>query len=150
MGWNDSLPYFHKATNSSALSLNSQPGVTTPETPLVGALLVCKRVIQTTSGKKFEAYEIVLKLLRTGPDNDKNVSEALKRDGDMPTGLPFYPLAEEMPKRQFCTTKDQDLTASPEKEANEKDVDMTYGAALAVLKLIESFYDLGVDENDKY
>ncbi|RKK12229.1 hypothetical protein BFJ65_g14094 [Fusarium oxysporum f. sp. cepae] len=100
--------------------------------------------------EKFEAYDIVLKLLRTGPDNGKNVSEPLKKDGDMPTGLPFHPLPEEMPTRQFYTTKDKDLTASPEKEANEEGVDMTYGAALAVLSLIESFYELGVDKNDTY
>ncbi|KAF5678556.1 amino-acid oxidase [Fusarium denticulatum] len=68
--------------------------------------------------EKFKAYDIVLKLLRTGPDNDKNVSQPLKKDGDMLTGLPFHPLPEEVPTRQFCTTKNQDLTASPEKEAN--------------------------------
>ncbi|RKL43780.1 hypothetical protein BFJ70_g4094 [Fusarium oxysporum] len=68
----------------------------------------------------------------------------------MPAGLPFHPLPEEMPTRQFYTTKDKDLTASPEKEANEEGVDMTYGAALAVLSLIEGFYELGADKNDTY
>ncbi|KAJ0141401.1 Uncharacterized protein HZ326_15762, partial [Fusarium oxysporum f. sp. albedinis] len=30
--------------------------------------------------EKFEAYDIVLKLLRTGPDNGKNITERLKKD----------------------------------------------------------------------
>ncbi|PCD27126.1 hypothetical protein AU210_013541 [Fusarium oxysporum f. sp. radicis-cucumerinum] len=123
---------------------------------IVGALESVIRAVYVmfqglqNGNEKFEAYDIVLKLLRTGPDNGKNVSEPLKKDGDMPTGLPFHPLPEEMPTRQFYTTKDKDLTASPEKEANEEGVDMTYGAALAVLSLIESFYELGVDKNDTY
>ncbi|KAM5522643.1 flavin containing amine oxidoreductase [Fusarium oxysporum f. sp. phaseoli] len=123
---------------------------------IVGALESVVRAVYVmfqglqNGNEKFEAYDIVLKLLRTGPDNGKNVSEPLKKDGDMPTGLPFHPLPEEMPTRQFYTTKDKDLTASPEKEANEEGVDMTYGAALAVLSLIESFYELGVDKNDTY
>ncbi|KAJ4114022.1 hypothetical protein NW760_000914 [Fusarium oxysporum] len=123
---------------------------------IVGALESVIRAVYVmfqglqNGNEKFEAYDIVLKLLRTGSDNGKNVSEPLKKDGDMPTGLPFHPLPEEMPTRQFYTTKDKDLTASPEKEANEEGVDMTYGAALAVLSLIESFYELGVDKNDTY
>ncbi|EXA33108.1 hypothetical protein FOVG_15711 [Fusarium oxysporum f. sp. pisi HDV247] len=123
---------------------------------IVGALESVVRAVYVmfqglqNGNEKFEAYDIVLELLRTGPDNGKNVSEPLKKDGDMSTGLPFHPLPEEMPTRQFYTTKDKDLTASPEKEANEEGVDMTYGAALAVLSLIESFYELGVDKNDTY
>ncbi|KAF5572710.1 amino-acid oxidase [Fusarium pseudoanthophilum] len=122
---------------------------------IVGALESVIRAVYVmfqglqNGNEKFEAYDIVLKLLRTGSESGKSVSEPLKKDGDMPTGLPFHPLPEEMPTRQFCTTKDKELTASPEKEANE-DVDMTYGAALAVLSLIESFYELGVDKNDAY
>ncbi|KAL9562596.1 hypothetical protein ACKAV7_013160 [Fusarium commune] len=123
---------------------------------IVGALESVIRAVYVmfqglqNGNEKFEAYDIVLKLLRTGPDNGKNVSQPLKKNGDMPTGLPFHPLPEEMPTRQFHRTKDKDLTASPEKEANEEGVDMTYGAALAVLSLIESFYELGVDKNDTY
>ncbi|KAF5638864.1 amino-acid oxidase [Fusarium sp. NRRL 25303] len=123
---------------------------------IVGALESVVRAVYVmfqglqNGNEKFEAYDIVLKLLRTGSDSDKNVSLPLKKDGYMPTGLPFHPLPEEMPTRQFWTTKDQELTASPEKEANEEHVDMTYGAALAVLSLIESFYELGVDKKDTY
>ncbi|KAI7759775.1 hypothetical protein LZL87_009098 [Fusarium oxysporum] len=123
---------------------------------IVGALESVIRAVYVmfqglqNGNEKFEAYDIVLKLLRTGPDNGKNVSQPLKKNGDMPTGLPFHPLPEEMPTRQFHRTKDKDLTASTEKEANEEGVDMTYGAALAVLSLIESFYELGVDKNDTY
>ncbi|KAF5603915.1 amino-acid oxidase [Fusarium subglutinans] len=123
---------------------------------IVGALESVIRAVYVmfqglqNGNEKFEAYAIVLKLLSTGPDNDKNVSQPLKKDGDMPTGSPFHPLPEEMPIRQLCTTKNQDLTANPEKEANVDGVDMTYGAALAVLSLIESFYELGVDKNNTY
>ncbi|KAF5253110.1 hypothetical protein FANTH_1941 [Fusarium anthophilum] len=100
--------------------------------------------------ENLKAYGIVLKLLRAGAGNDKNVSQPLRKDGDMPTSLPFLPLQEEMSTRQFYTTKDQDWTAGPEKEANQDGVDMTYGATLAVLSLIESFHELGVDKNDTY
>ncbi|SCN91547.1 related to L-amino-acid oxidase [Fusarium fujikuroi] len=123
---------------------------------IVGALESVVRAVYVmfqglqNGNEKFEAYDIVLKLLRTGSDSDKNISLPLKKHGDMPSGLPFHPLPEEMPTRQFWTTKDQELTASPEKEANEEHVDMTYGAALAVLSLIESFYELGVDKKDTY
>ncbi|KAM0469799.1 hypothetical protein ACHAP7_009830 [Fusarium lateritium] len=123
---------------------------------IVGALESVIRAVYVmfqglqNGNENFEAYKIVLKLLRTEPDDGENVSQPLKKDGDMPGGLPFYPLPEEMPTTQFNTPKNKDLTDSPEKEANEKDVDMTYGAALAVLSLIESFYELGVDKNVKY
>ncbi|RBR19258.1 hypothetical protein FVER53590_08318 [Fusarium verticillioides] len=123
---------------------------------IVGALESVVRAVYVmfqglqNGNEDFEAYDIVLKLLRTGSDSDKSVSLPLKKDGEMPSGLPFHPLPEEMPTRQFWTTKDQELTASPEKEANEEHVDMTYGAALAVLSLIESFYELGVDKKDTY
>ncbi|KAF5983320.1 amino-acid oxidase [Fusarium bulbicola] len=94
--------------------------------------------------------DAVVEAFKAGPGNDKNVSQPLRKDGDMPTGLPFLPLQEEMSTRQFYTMKDQDWTASPEKEAKEDGVDMTYGTALAVLSLVESFYELGVDENGMY
>ncbi|KAF5978870.1 amino-acid oxidase [Fusarium coicis] len=123
---------------------------------IVGALESVVRAVYVmfqglqNGNENFEAYGIVLKLLRTGSDSDKNASLPLKKDGEMPSGLPFHPLPEEMPTRQFWTTKDQELTACPEKEANGEHVDMTYGAALAVLSLIESFYELGVDKKDTY
>ncbi|KAF5537597.1 amino-acid oxidase [Fusarium mexicanum] len=94
--------------------------------------------------------DAVVEAFKAGPGNDKNVSQSLRKDGDMPTGLPFLPLQKEMSTRQFYMTKDQDWTASPEKEGNEDDVDMTYGATLAVLSLIESFHELGVNKNDTY
>ncbi|CEI63518.1 hypothetical protein FVEN_g6649 [Fusarium venenatum] len=98
----------------------------------------------------FEAYGIVLDLLSTEPGDDKNETQPLKKHGDMPSGLPFHPLPEEMPVRQLRTSKEKNLTGSPEEEADKENTDMTYGAALAVLGLIEGFYELGVDQNDQY
>ncbi|KAM0558066.1 hypothetical protein ACHAPJ_005233 [Fusarium lateritium] len=101
---------------------------------------------------KFEEYRIVLDLLKQAPtDKDEkyefeDIGEPLKRGGAMPTGLPFHPLPEEMPTTQFCATKDAPLTGNPTDEAKHKEVEMTYGAALAVLSLIESFFELGVDK----
>uniref|UniRef100_A0A8H7K927 Carrier domain-containing protein n=1 Tax=Bionectria ochroleuca TaxID=29856 RepID=A0A8H7K927_BIOOC len=100
----------------------------------------------------FEAYSIVLDLLKQAP-TDKNekyeledIGEPLKRGGAMSTELHFHPLPEEMPTTQFCTTKGAPLTDNPTYEAKLDDLEMTYGAALAVLSLIESFFELGLDK----
>lgn len=95
----------------------------------------------------FKAYDIVLKLLSTGSGRVKNDTEPLKRNGEMPTGLP---LPEEMPTTQLKKAKPTGLTGSPGEEASTDGVQMTYGAALAVLSLIDSFYELGVDKKDTY
>ncbi|KAG5751689.1 hypothetical protein H9Q72_010146 [Fusarium xylarioides] len=100
--------------------------------------------------KTSEAHYIVLKLPSTGSDKVKNDTEPLKKNGDMPTGLPLYPLPEEIPTGQIKTAKDKGLTDSPDEEANEDGAQMTYGAALAVFSLIDSFYELGLDRKDKY
>ncbi|KAF4960491.1 hypothetical protein FSARC_10459 [Fusarium sarcochroum] len=100
---------------------------------------------------KFEEYSIVLDLLKRAPtDKDEkyefeDIGEPLKRGGSMPVGLPFHPLPEEMPTTQFCTTKGAPLTDDPKDEAENADVEMTYGAALAVLSLIESFFEFRPD-----
>ncbi|CAG1962599.1 unnamed protein product [Fusarium graminearum] len=100
----------------------------------------------------FEPYNIVLELLKQAPtDKDEkyefeDIGEPLKRGGAMPTGLPFHPLPEEMPTTQLRTKKGASLTDNPKEEANDRPVDMTYGAALAVLSLIESFFELVVDK----
>ncbi|KAI8722658.1 hypothetical protein NCS52_00410100 [Fusarium sp. LHS14.1] len=130
---------------------------------IVGALESVIRAVYVmfqglqNGNKDFEAYGIVLNLLRNAPDgrdehgnDEKNVDLPLKENGALPTGLPFHPLPEEMPERQLRTPKNRDLTDSPEEEASKKEVDMTYGAALAVLSLIESFFELGLDQNDQY
>ncbi|KAL2689192.1 hypothetical protein Neosp_003244 [[Neocosmospora] mangrovei] len=125
---------------------------------IVGALESVIRAVYVmfqglqNGNKDFDAYGIVLNLLRNVPagNDEKNVGLPLKKDGALPTGLPFHPLPEEMPERQLCTPKNRDLTDSPEKEASKKEVHMTYGAALAVLSLIESFFELGLDQNDQY
>jgi hypothetical protein len=93
----------------------------------------------------------VLDLPKQAP-TDKNqnyefedIGEPLKRGGAMSTGLPFHPLPE-VPTTQFCTTKGAPLTDNPTDEAKLDNVEMTYGAALAVLRLIESFFELGLDK----
>ncbi|CAG9986852.1 unnamed protein product [Clonostachys byssicola] len=101
---------------------------------------------------EYEAYSIVLDLLKQAPKNEdeknefEDIGKPLKKDGDMPTGLPFHPLPEEMPTTQLCTPKGAPLTDNPTDEAEHDEVDMTYGAALAVLSLIESFFELGLDK----
>ncbi|KAF5563235.1 amino-acid oxidase [Fusarium napiforme] len=100
--------------------------------------------------KEFQAYDIVLKLLSTGSGKVNNDTKPLKRNGRMPTGLPFHPLSEEMPTTQLKEDKPTGLSGSPEDEAKNDGVQMTYGAALAVLSLVEIFYELGVDKKDKY
>jgi hypothetical protein len=101
--------------------------------------------------ESFAAYGTVLELLST-ESKIKNDTEPLKKHGDLPESLPFHPLPEEMPIRQLKSVKGKGkgLTGSPEDEAENDGVEMTYGAALAVLSLIESFYELGVHKNDKY
>ncbi|KAI1064514.1 hypothetical protein LB506_008040 [Fusarium annulatum] len=123
---------------------------------IVGALESVIRAVYVMfqglqKGKEdFKAYDIVLKLLSTGSGKVKNDTEPLKRNGEMPTGLPFHPLPEEMPTTQLKKAKPTGLTGSPGEEASTDGVQMTYGAALAVLSLIESFYELGVDKKDTY
>lgn len=127
---------------------------------IVGALESIIRAVYVmfqglqNGNKKFEAYSIVLDLLRTAPTDDgeswddpnEDIGEPLKRGGAMPKGLPFHPLPEEMPERQYCTPKDAPLTDSPAVEAGPGEADMTYGAALAALSLIESFFEFGLDK----
>jgi len=128
---------------------------------IVGALESVIRAVYVmfqglqNGNKKFEAYSIVLNLLRQAPTDpgeewDKeeieDIGQPLGRGGAMPKGLPFHPLPEEMPETQFKTEKGKSLTDSPAVEAGHKDVDMTYGAALAALSLIESFFELGLDK----
>ncbi|KAM0343745.1 hypothetical protein ACHAPU_008171 [Fusarium lateritium] len=102
--------------------------------------------------KDFEAYRIVLDLLRRAPtdqgeewDGKEDILEPLKRGGAMPTGLPFHPLPEEMPTTQK-DTENKPLTDFPDDEAG-KEFEMSYGAALAVLSVIESFFELGLDKS---
>ncbi|RBR15926.1 uncharacterized protein FIESC28_07128 [Fusarium coffeatum] len=131
---------------------------------IVGALESVIRAVYVmfqglqNGNKKFEAYSIVLDLLRQAPtepgekgdkENNEDIGQPLERGGAMPKGLPFHPLPEEMPETQF-NTQGQGLTDSPSVEADPKQqVEMTYGAALATLSLIESFFELGLDKHVK-
>lgn len=90
----------------------------------------------------FEAYGIVLDLLRNAPLEESEDTDApLKKNGAMPNGLPFHPLPEEMPTAQYQTPGDTFFTDNPEDEATTEK-EMTYGAALAMLSLMESFFEL--------
>ncbi|RGP72367.1 hypothetical protein FLONG3_6763 [Fusarium longipes] len=124
---------------------------------IVGALESVIRAVYVmfqglqNGNKEFEAYRIVLDLLRQVPtdDNEKwdgkeDILEPLKRNGAMPAGLPFHPLPEEMPSTQIDTAN-KPLTDLPENEI-KKGYEMSYGAALAVLSVIESFFELGLDK----
>jgi hypothetical protein len=92
----------------------------------------------------FAAYRIVLDLLRNAPtDNDGNGDDdgqPLKEDGAMPSGLPFHPLPEEMPTRQYQAPQDLPLTENPEEEASDQS-QMIWAAAVAILSLIESYFE---------
>ncbi|XEV04477.1 hypothetical protein FSHL1_009764 [Fusarium sambucinum] len=102
--------------------------------------------------RSFKLYNIVLELLKRAPtDKDerykfKDIGEPLKRGGTTPTGLPFHPFPEEMPLTQLRTNKGAPLTDNSTEEANNRHLDMMYGAALAVLSLIESFFELVVNK----
>ncbi|CAH0024590.1 unnamed protein product [Clonostachys rhizophaga] len=125
---------------------------------IIGALESIIRVVYIifqglqNGNPEFEAYSIVLDLLKPAP-TDKNkkyefedIGKPLKRGSAIPTGLPFYPLPEEIPTTQFYRTESAPLTDNPTDEAKLDNVEMTYGAALAVLSLIESFFELGLDK----
>ncbi|KAF4980211.1 hypothetical protein FZEAL_3722 [Fusarium zealandicum] len=109
---------------------------------------------------EFKAYETVLTLLSQAPTDpgeewdaedgkgDDQGSPAppaapMKKNGAMPKGLPFHPLPEEMPTLQFKAPMDTPLTQDPKEEADSGNNELlTYGAALAVLSLIESYLEL--------
>ncbi|UZP40376.1 hypothetical protein NXS19_008192 [Fusarium pseudograminearum] len=118
---------------------------------VIRAVYVMFQGLQNCS-PSFEPYNIVLELLKQAPTDEdekyefEDIGEPLKRGGAMPTGLPFHPLPEEMPTTQLRTKKGAPWTDNPTEEANDRLVDMTYGAALAVLSLIESFFELAVDK----
>ncbi|RGP71959.1 hypothetical protein FSPOR_3074 [Fusarium sporotrichioides] len=124
---------------------------------IVGALESVVRAVYVmfqglqNGNKEFEPYRIVLDLLRQAPtdkdeewDEKEDILEPLKRGGAMPKGLPFHPLPEEMPTTQKDTAN-KPLTDFPDAEAG-KEFEMSYGAALAVLSVIESFFELGMDK----
>ncbi|KAJ3536054.1 hypothetical protein NM208_g6884 [Fusarium decemcellulare] len=104
-----------------------------------------------------DAYKIVLRLLSTAPTdpgekwdkvNNENPQAPMKKNGALPEGLPFHPLPEEMPTYQYRAKKDTNLTLDPSDEAGG-DSELTYGAAVALLSLIESYLQALSAEVDK-
>ncbi|KAF7560122.1 hypothetical protein G7046_g4037 [Stylonectria norvegica] len=78
----------------------------------------------------YEPYQKVLDLLS---------QDQPPQDGPaLPTGLPFYPLPEEMPQRQFYTKRNTPLTNDP----TVKEKPLTYPSAVASMSLIESYFEL--------
>ncbi|KAF5013138.1 hypothetical protein FDECE_858 [Fusarium decemcellulare] len=107
---------------------------------------------------KFEAYDIVLRLLSTAPTdpgeewdkvNNENPQAPMKKDGALPKGLPFHPLPEEMPTYQYGAEKDTRLTLDPSVEADPKaEEELPWAVAVALLSLIESVLQALIDELD--
>ncbi|KAI0121136.1 hypothetical protein BJ170DRAFT_688221 [Xylariales sp. AK1849] len=73
----------------------------------------------------YKPYQDAMNLLKDGPSGTKS------------PGLPFYPLPQEMPKRQLGTEQNAKQTDDP-----TEDLPLTYAAAVASLCLIESFFEL--------
>ncbi|KAK7421614.1 hypothetical protein QQX98_002081 [Neonectria punicea] len=103
---------------------------------IVGALESVIRAIYVmfeglnSNDPNYEAYTEVMNLLSQAPQE--------QQEGELPSGLPFYPLPEEMPKRQDSTERGAPQTNDPA----VKDKPLTYPAAIASLSLIESYFEL--------
>ncbi|KAF9781077.1 hypothetical protein IL306_014118 [Fusarium sp. DS 682] len=114
-----------------------------------------------------EAYKKALKLLSQQPKEPKDDGDVFggfpsgkKPDDDkggagvaipqepqkLPTGLPFYPLPEEMPKRQLDADPDAKLVRDPLEDADpDSATSLLFASAMITLSLIESFFELEVD-----
>ncbi|KAK7429417.1 hypothetical protein QQZ08_004009 [Neonectria magnoliae] len=103
---------------------------------IVGALESVTRAIYVmfeglnSNDPGYEAYTEVMNLLSQAPQEPVA--------GELPSGLPFYPLPEEMPKRQDSTERGAPRTNDP--AVNDKP--LTYPAAIASLSLVESYFEL--------
>ncbi|KAF4448614.1 hypothetical protein F53441_7989 [Fusarium austroafricanum] len=64
----------------------------------------------------------------------------------MPSGLPFHPLPEEMPKRQLEVGSGVELIRNPLKDATTGDAtSLLFSSAMITLSLIESYFELQAD-----
>lgn len=78
-----------------------------------------------------------------GPLDDRVTHQQPQK---LPTGLPFYPLPEEMPKRQLEAKPDAKLVRDPLVDASTGDeISLLFSSAMVALSLIESFVELTVD-----
>ncbi|KAH6887008.1 hypothetical protein B0T10DRAFT_407209 [Thelonectria olida] len=114
---------------------------------IVGALESVIRAVYVmfeglkSNDKKCEAYKIASDLLSKGPIKTQEVPEK-KEPWELPTGLPFYPLPDEMPERQLYTQRDTKTTDDPTKAKDSEEFDLSYPAAIALLSLVESYFEL--------
>ncbi|KPM39716.1 hypothetical protein AK830_g6830 [Neonectria ditissima] len=103
---------------------------------IVGALESVIRAIYVmfeglnSNDPDYEPYTEVMELLSQAQQEPSA--------GQLPSGLPFYPLPEEMPKRQGSTKRGIPQTNDPA----QKDKPLTYPAAIASLSLVESYFEL--------
>ncbi|RGP80534.1 hypothetical protein FLONG3_1368 [Fusarium longipes] len=104
---------------------------------------------------KNEAYNHAVKLLSQTPKVPQDSEggdvfggipgDKQQQPQKLPTGLPFYPLPEEMPKRQLKAEKDAKLVRDPLLDAENPDVSLLFSSAMVALSLIESFVELQVE-----
>ncbi|KAF4966372.1 hypothetical protein FSARC_5942 [Fusarium sarcochroum] len=105
-----------------------------------------------------KAYKKVVELLSQGPDVPKEKEggdvfggfpkpgENLQQPQKMPSGLPFHPLPEEMPTRQLEVSHKTRLVRDPLEVKLGDDVSLLFSTAMITLSLIESFFELQIDE----
>ncbi|KAJ4015383.1 hypothetical protein NW766_005723 [Fusarium irregulare] len=97
------------------------------------------------------AYNRVVKLLSQTPQQESEGgdvfgSDEVQQPQKLPTGLPFYPLPEEMPKRQLKAQPDAKLVRDPLEDVKYgPEVSLLFSSAMVALSLIESFVELQVE-----
>ncbi|SCO52844.1 related to L-amino-acid oxidase [Fusarium fujikuroi] len=101
------------------------------------------------------AYKKAIELLSKEPDTPKEGGDVFggfpgdkpQEPQKLPSGLPFHPLPEEMPKRQLDADRDAKLVRDPLEDVKFGDkVSLLFSSAMITLSLIESFFELQVDE----
>ncbi|KAF4948055.1 hypothetical protein FGADI_9920 [Fusarium gaditjirri] len=112
-----------------------------------------------------EAYKKALKLLSQKPDDPEDsgavfgsfpkgpddgsggAGAAISEDPHkLPPGLPFYPLPEEMPKRQLDVKPNAELVRDPLEDVKLGDgFSLLFSSAMITLSLIESFFELEIE-----
>uniref|UniRef100_A0A0D2XYM7 Amine oxidase domain-containing protein n=1 Tax=Fusarium oxysporum (strain Fo5176) TaxID=660025 RepID=A0A0D2XYM7_FUSOF len=101
------------------------------------------------------AYKKAIELLSKEPETPKEGGDVFggfpgdkpQEPQKLPSGLPFHPLPEEMPKRQLDADRDAKLVRDPLEDVKFGDeVSLLFSSAMITLSLIESFFELQVDE----
>ncbi|KAF7545287.1 hypothetical protein G7Z17_g9284 [Cylindrodendrum hubeiense] len=106
---------------------------------IVGALESVIRAVYfmfqglNSNDPEYQPYSDVIDLLSKAQDVPDDPAS-----WELPRGLPFHPLPEEMPERQFYTKRKAKQTNDPA----VRDLPLTYPAAVASLSLVESYFEL--------